>query len=73
MAASHIVPRLADADFLRDLAASDSAAANVEANANRLRTLAALLDELRDGFDELTEIGDSKRMIEALVALFDVE
>ena len=72
MAASHLVPRPADADFLRDVAASRSAV-DVEPNADRLRALAALLDELRDGFDELTETGDSRQMIETLVALFDIE
>jgi hypothetical protein len=72
MAASHLAPRPADADFLRDIAASRSAV-DVEPNGDRLRALAALLDELRDGFDELTESGDSRRMIEALVALFDIE
>ena len=73
MAASPLVPRPADADFLRDLAASRSTVVDIEPSADRLRALAALLDELRDGFDELTEIGDSKHMIEALVALFDIE
>jgi len=73
MAASHLVPRPADADFLRAIATSRSAAVDSEPNADRLRALAALLDELRDGVDELTETGDSKRLIEALVALFDVE
>ena len=72
MAASHLEPQPADADFLRDVAASRSAM-DIEPNADRLRALAALLDELRDGFDELTETGDSRHMIEALVALFDVE
>jgi hypothetical protein len=72
MAASHFGPRPADADFLRDVAASRSAV-DVELNGDRLRALAALLDELRDGFDELTESGDSRRMIEVLVALFDGE
>ena len=73
MAASHLVPQPADADFLRDVAASRTTPVGVEANADRLRALAALLDELRDGFDELTDSGDSKRMIAALVALFDAE
>ena len=73
MAASHLVPRPADADFLRALAASRSAVVDIEPNADRLRALAAILDELGDGFDDLTETGDSKRMIEALIALFDVE
>ena len=72
MAASHLEPQAADADFLRDVAASRSAV-DIESNADRLRALAALLDELRGGFDELTDSGDSRRMIEALVALFDVE
>ena len=72
MAASHLVPRPADADFLRDVAASRSAV-EVEPNADRLRALAARLDELRDGFDELTDSGDSRHVIEALVALFDIE
>jgi hypothetical protein len=72
MAASHLVPQPADADFLREVAAARSAL-DIEPNADRLRALAALLDELRDGFDEMTETGDSKRMIEALVALFDIE
>ena len=72
MAASHLVPQPADADFLRDIAASRSPV-DIEPNADRLRALAAILEELRDGFDELTDSGDSKRMIEALVALFDAE
>lgn len=72
MTGSHLVPRPADADFLRDVAASRSAL-ELEPNADRLRALAALLDELRDGFDELTESGDSRRMIEALVVLFDID
>jgi hypothetical protein len=72
MAASPFVPQPADADLLRDLAASRSAL-DIEPNADRLRALAALLDELRDGFEELTETGDSRHMIEALVALFDGE
>jgi len=72
MAASPIAPQPADADFLRDVAASRSAL-DIEPNADRLRALAALLDELRAGFDELTETGDSRHMIEALVALFDIE
>ena len=72
MAASHLVPQPADADFLRDIAASRSSV-DIEPNADRLRALAAILEELRDGFDELTDSGDSKRMIEALVALFDAE
>ena len=72
MGAPQLVPQPADADFLRDVAASRSAI-GVEPNADRLRALAALLDELRDGFDELTELGDSRRMIEVLVALFDAE
>ena len=72
MAASHLVPRPADADFLRDVAASRSAV-HIEPNGDRLRALAAVLDALHDGFDELTETGDSRHMIEALVALFDIE
>ena len=73
MAASHLVPRPADADYLRALAASRSAVVDIEPNADRLRALAALLDELRDGFDELTESGNSRQMIAALVELFDSE
>ena len=73
MAARELVPRPADPTLLREIAASRHPIVEAVPNAGRLRELATLLDELREGFDDLTETGDSRRMIEVLVELFDGE
>jgi hypothetical protein len=73
MAAPDLVPRPADPALLREIAASRDPVVDAERNADRLRELATILEALRDGFDELTDNGDSRKMIAALVELFDGE
>lgn len=73
MAARELVPRPADPTLLRELAASRHPIIDAGPNADRLRELAKLLEELHESFDDLTETGDSRRMIEVLVELFDGE
>ena len=62
-----------NADFLRGLAGSERPGNDSAEDLRKLRALAACLDELQAGFDDLTATGDSRRMLLALASLFDGE